>query len=114
MKDKKSGFKAKYEDTLFDNSFVHRIDIRIAEADWTDLLENPINKTRYNADITIDGETLKNTVLSTKGLSSLVFPFLKPGNQRYSLKINFGKNVKNQTYQGLDKLDLSCCFRDTT
>ena len=73
MKDKKSGFKAKYEDTLFDNSFVHQIDIRIAEADWTNLLRNPVNKTRYTADITIDGESLKNTVLSTKGFQVLSF-----------------------------------------
>ena len=110
----KGGLKAEYEDTLFATGFVHRINIQIAEAGWADLLKNPVKKTRYNADITIDGETLKNVVLSTKGVSRLVFPALKPGNQRYSFKIKFGKNEKFQTCHGLDKLDLNCCFRDTT
>ena len=110
----KGGLKADYEDTLFAAGFVHRIELRFAEADWTDLLKNPLNKTRYSVDITIDGETLKNVALSTKGVSNLVFPSLKPGNQRYSFKIQFGKNIKDQTYHGLDKLDLNCCFRDTT
>ena len=42
----KDGLKAEYEDTLFATGFVHRINIQIAEADWADLLKNPVNKTR--------------------------------------------------------------------
>ena len=64
--------------------------------------------------VTIDGETLEDVAFSTKGVSSLVFPSLNPGNQRYSFKLQFGKNRKHQTYHGLDKLDLNCCFRDAT
>ena len=35
-----------YADKLFDNSFVHRIDVRLADADWTGLLADPISKTK--------------------------------------------------------------------
>ena len=111
---KKNQDNLNYKDTLFSTSFVHRIDIRIDEADWADLLKNAIYKTRYKVDLTIDRETMKNVAFSAKGMSSLVFPFIKPGNPRYSFKIRFGKNEKNQTYHGLDKLDLNCCFRDPT
>ena len=114
MKNNKGGSKVKYEATLFDTGFVHRVDIRIAEADWADLLKNAIYKTRYNVDLTIDGETMKNVAFSAKGMSSLIFPSLKPGNKRYSFKVLFGKNKKGQTCHGLDELDLNCCFRDTT
>lgn len=109
----KSSSKIKYENTLFDTEFVHRIDIRMDEADWADLQKNPLYKTKYCADITIDGETRNDIKISTKGLSSLAFPFIKPGNQRYSFKIKFGKKEK-KAYHGLDKMDLNCCFRDTT
>ena len=110
----KSGSKVGYADTLFDTDYVHQIDIRIEEEDWADLLQNPARKTRYNVDITIDGETLKDVAFSTKGVSSLVFPSIKTGCKRYSFKIQFGKYVKKQKYHGLDKMDLNCCFRDTT
>ena len=110
----KSGSKAKYESRLFDTGYVHRIDLRFAEADWADLLKNPANKTVYSVDMTIDGKKMKKVALSTKGVSSLVFPAIKPGNQRYSFKIKFGKNKKKQKYYGLDGLDLNCCAFDKT
>ena len=69
----KSGSKIKYENTLFDTDFVHRIDIRLADADWSGLLSDPISKTKYAADIVIDGETFSNVTFSTKGFSSLYF-----------------------------------------
>jgi hypothetical protein len=31
-----------YADKLFDNSYVHQIDIRLAEENWTGLLNDPI------------------------------------------------------------------------
>ena len=108
------GSKMKYADTLFGACFVHQINIKIDAEDWEDLVKHPTDKTRYDVDVTIDGETLKKVVISTKGVSSLVFPSLKKGNQRYSFKLQFGKHKKKQTYHGLDKLDLNCCFCDAT
>ena len=111
---KEKGTVIDYDRYLFDTSYVHEIDVAISEDDWNDLLENPTAKTKYSADVTIDGETLKNVSFSTKGNSSLYFPASEEGNERYPFKINFGKNVDGQTYHGLDKLSLSNVYGDTT
>ncbi len=105
---------ADYETTLFDTGFVHRIDIRISEEDWQDLLADPVEKTKYKVDIEIDGEEIKDVSFSTKGNSSLVFVAADPESSRYSFKVSFGKYVDGQTYHGLNKLNLNNSFRDAT
>ena len=102
-----------YEDTLFDSSYVHRVDITIAEADWDDLLANPLEKTKYKASIEIDGELFDEVSVATKGNSSLAF-VAADGLSRYSYKVNFSKYDKNQTYHGLNKMNLHNGFYDTT
>lgn len=102
-----------YENTLFDSSYVHRIDITIAQDDWDDLLTNPLEKTKYKADIEIDGEVVGQVSFATKGNSSLAF-VAADGNSRFSYKVNFGKYNKGQTFLGLNKLNLHNSFYDTT
>ena len=36
-----------YKSKLFNQSYVHTIDIEISEEDWKDLLDNPLDKTKY-------------------------------------------------------------------
>ncbi len=103
-----------YESRLFDSSFVHAIEVSIDDADWEDLKENPLDKTKYLADVTIDGETVKGVSFSTKGNTSLSFVASDPESDRYSFKLNFGKFVENQTYHGLDKLNLNNLYADAT
>ncbi len=104
-----------YADKLFDNSFVHRIDIRLSDADLTGLLADPISKTKYAADIVIDGETFSDIAFSTKGFSSLYFvAYGEEESRRYSFKVSFGALMKGQTYYGLDKLSLNNLFCDNT
>jgi spore coat protein CotH len=103
-----------YENTLFDNGFVHQIDVKLADEDWTDLLDHAVDKTKYKADIIIDGEELKDVSFSTKGNSSLYFVAAEPDSSRFSFKVNFGKFVDGQTYHGLDKLNLNNNFCDAT
>ena len=104
-----------YADKLFDNSYVHRIDVRLADEDWTGLLADPISKTKYTAEIVIDGETFPDVTFSTKGFSSLYFvAYGEKESRRYSFKVNFGKQVKGQTYYGLNKLSLNGLFCDNT
>ena len=103
-----------YESRLFDSSFVHAIEVSIDDADWEDLKENPLDKTKYLADVTIDGETIKGVSFSTKGNTSLSFVASDPESDRYSFKLNFGKFVENQTYHGLDKLNLNNLYADAT
>ena len=104
---------AGYADRLFDTSFVHSVDIVIPDESWTDLLKNPQNKTKYTADVTIDGESFQNVSFATKGNSSL-YLVASEGSARYSFKINFGKNQKGQTCFGLNKISLSNSFSDAT
>ena len=103
-----------YENRLFDASRVHEIDIRISDEDWKDLLNDPVSKTKYTVDITIDDEKYEEVSFSTKGNSSLYFVASEEGSQRYSFKINFSKNRKDQTYHGLKKLSLNNLFSDPT
>ena len=104
-----------YADKLFDNSYVHRIDVQLSDADWSGLLDDPISKTKYAADIVIDGETFSDVTFQAKGFSSLYFvAYGDEESQRYSFKVIFGKLVEGQTYYGLDKLSLNGLFCDNT
>lgn len=103
-----------YGARLFDAGFVHQVDIRIAEEDWADLLENPADKTKYKVNVCIDGEVLEEVSFSTKGNSSLVFVAADPDSIRYSFRVKFGKYVKGQTYHGLDSLSLNNGLADAT
>lgn len=105
---------ADYGGGLFDSSVIHKIDIRIASEDWTDLLDNAEKKTKYRADITIDGEKMENISCSAKGNSSLIMARDLYGNGRYSLKINFGRFNKKQKFHGLKKINLNNNYGDTT
>ena len=102
-----------YENTLFDSSYVHRIDITIAQEDWEDILVNPLEKNKYKVDIEIDGELVEQVSFATKGNSSLAF-VAADGSSRFSFKVNFGKYNKGQTFYGLNKLNLHNSFFDTT
>ncbi|WP_304508491.1 CotH kinase family protein [Anaerotignum sp.] len=102
-----------YANALFDDSYVHTIDIQIDQDNWADLLENPMDKTKYEANVTIDGNSVENVSFSTKGNSSLS-QVAGSDSDRYSFKINFGKFVDEQTYDGLDKLNLQNIFSDAT
>ncbi len=103
-----------YVHTLFDDSFVHEINVSISDADWQDLQANPVNKTKYKADIEIDGEVIRDVSFATKGNSTLFIVAADYDNSRYSYRVNFGRFTDGQKYHGLDKLSLNNCFSDTT
>ena len=103
-----------YVEKLFDTSYVHAIDITISEDDWNDLTENPLDKTKYEVNITIDGETIESVSFATKGNTSLSSVAGDADSDRYSFKVNFGKYNKEQTYYGLNKLNLNNIYADAT
>ena len=113
-KESKTSSDSGYESKLFDTSYVHTVDITISDEDLADLNENPLDKTKYNVDISIDGETLGSVSLATKGNTSLSFVAGNDDSDRYSFKINFGKYTDGQTYYGLDKLNLNNLYADAT
>ena len=113
--DKKSdSANAEYASKLFDTSYVHQINITISEEDWSDLTSSPTSKTKYQTDITIDGETINTVSFSTKGNTSLSSVADDEDSDRYSFKVNFGKYVDGQTYYGLNKLNLNNIYADAT
>ena len=96
---------------LFDSSRVHEVNIEIKEEDWQDLLSNPVDKTKYEVSVTIDGELYDRVSMSTTGNASLTH-VASTDSDRYSFKINFTKNNKGRTYYGLDKLKLSNLYHN--
>ncbi|MCR4689937.1 MAG: CotH kinase family protein [Lachnospiraceae bacterium] len=100
-----------YEDTLFDDSYVHTIDITMD--DWDGFIEKATSEEYTNADVTIDGETVKNVGIRAKGNTSLS-TVSQLGSQRYSLKIEFDCYEATGNYQGLDKLCLNNLIQDYT
>lgn len=100
-----------YADSLFDDSYVHSIDIEIA--DWDSFLETATSEEYTAVNVTIDGEKIKNVGLRAKGNTSLS-TVQQLGSERYSLKLEFDKYQETNTYHGLDKLCLNNLIQDYT
>lgn len=100
-----------YVDTLFDDSYVHTIDISID--DWDAFLEQATSEEYVNADVTIDGETVKNVGIRGKGNTSLT-TVSQLDSDRYSFKIEFDCYESSGNYKGLDKLCLNNLIQDYT
>ena len=99
-------------DGLFDNDIL-TIEITATEEDWEYLMENATDKPWITADVTVNGETLTECGIKTKGNTSLS-QVATTDSDRYSLKISFGKYVDGQTLYGLDKLTLNNIYGDST
>ncbi len=100
-----------YEDTLFDNSYVHTINIEME--DWDGFLETCENEEYTACDLEIDGEKCQSVAIRAKGNTSLS-SVKSMGSQRYSLKIEFDHYVNGKNYDGLDKLCLNNLIQDNT
>ncbi|MBQ7582490.1 MAG: CotH kinase family protein [Lachnospiraceae bacterium] len=102
---------SEYADTLFDDSYVHTIDIAID--DWDAFLAQATSEEYVNADVTIDGETVKNVGIRGKGNTSLT-TVSQLDSDRYSFKIEFDCYDSSGNYKGLDKLCLNNLIQDYT
>ena len=109
---------AKYDERIFDSEHMHEMNITIAKNDWKDLVTNPLDKTNYKVSVSIDGIVFDNVSFRTKGNSSLKSiasgPSGGPASTRFSYQVDFDKYDKNQTYYGLDTLNLNNIFGDAT
>lgn len=99
-----------YVSKLFDDSFVHTIDITID--DWDAFLENAPEEQYSRCTLTIDDETFYNIGIRAKGNNSRRLTE-KYGHDRYSLKIEFD-HYNHSTYYGLDKFSLDSSFQDNS
>ena len=105
--------KGSYEALIFDSSRVHTIEVSLSEEDRAAQLADPTSKTKYHADVVIDGEEFKDVAFHTKGNSSLFFT-ADAGKDKFSYAISFNKYEKDQTFHGLDKLNLQNNVVDAT
>lgn len=103
-----------YESGLFDTSQIMTVNIIMDEDQWQELLDNAISEKYYACDVEINGETISNVGIRTKGNTSLSSIANDPDTDRYSFKIKFDKYVDGQTCMGLDKLVLNNNFADAT
>ena len=100
-----------YQKKLFDDSYVHTIDLLIA--DPQSFFEASQDENYVMADVLIDNEEFKNVGLRAKGNNSLhlskEYDLL-----RFSFKIEFDHFQKGYSYHGLDKLSLDASFQDNS
>ncbi|MBR5111775.1 MAG: CotH kinase family protein [Clostridia bacterium] len=96
---------------LFDQSYVHTIDIEMD--DWDTFIANATQEAYTECNVTIDGEKISNVGIRGKGNTSLS-SVSSMGSQKYSFKIEFNQYVKGKTYKGLDKLSLNNLIYDST
>jgi len=111
---KETVYAVEYANKIFDNSYVHTINVEISDEDWADLKANPTQKTKYQVNVTIDGEKINDVAIATKGNTSLSSIATNEDSDRYSFKLTFGKYVDGQTYYGMKKLNLNNIYADAT
>lgn len=103
----------KYADSLFDTSYVHKINIQADEVKWQEMLDNAMDEEYISCNITIDGETLNNVAIRPKGNTSLSTMILSDSD-RYSFKVEFDHYDDGINYKGLDKLVLNNMIQDNS
>ena len=107
--------RQEYEDTLFDASYVHSVDILMPDdGAWDNFIANCENEEYIACDIVIDGELYENAAFRAKGNSSMM---RSRASGKYSFKVEFD-HFRDGTFHGLDKLALNnlvvdnSCMRD--
>ena len=100
-----------YSALLFEDSYVHEINIRISDLNWDYMTSHAVDEQYVQCDAFIDGELIKNIAIRPKGNSSLS-AISNNGDTHFSFKIEFDKFDKLQTYHGLDKLSLNNLGQD--
>ena len=101
----------KYERTLFDTSYVHKIDIVMD--DWDAFLSTCENEEYAVCTVVVDGQKHKNIAIRAKGNTSLS-NVKSMGSQRYSFKLEFDHYESGKSLDGLDKLCLNNLIQDNT
>lgn len=102
-----------YAAHIFQEDTVNEINIEIDEADWQDMLENPLEEEYHKVNVTINGETVGNVAIRTKGNNSLT-SVANSDSDRYSFKLDFDYYDNSGSYYGLKKLCLNNNYSDNS
>ena len=103
-----------YENKLFDDNYVHKINIYIDTNDLSSLLKTPSYKEFFLCDVQIDNDFFNRVGIRVKGDSSLKLVEDMGDSKRYSLRIDFNFYDGVSNYFGLNKLDLNNSIMDPT
>jgi len=95
--------------TIFDDSQVRPVELRITQSEWNRMWQEPGSKTRVKADVEVFGEVVENIAVSMKGNSSLGSSGLKK-----SWKIDTNYYVADQEYHNLKQLLFHNNFADAS
>ena len=96
---------------LFDQSKVHKIEVKMADSQWKDFLAHSQDENYYPCDVVIDGETIENVGIRTKGHSSNMFVY-QANRDKYSFRIKMDKYNKYQNYHGLTEFCMNNMYSD--
>lgn len=99
---------------IFEKDHVAEVFIELNEDDWQSMKDNAMLEEYHSADITIDGITVENAGIRTKGNISLQSVARDEDSDRYSFRIKFGKYEKGQRFLGLDELCLNNMYADAS
>jgi len=99
------------QSSLFDGSYMHEIRItstennfwQLLDDDYADFLDNDVPIPYHSVTVEVDGNILENVGARQKGYSSNFFT----NTTKKPLKLNFGKFVEDQKYDGVKKINLA-------
>jgi spore coat protein CotH len=94
-------------DQLFDNSVLQRVDLMLHSADWQKLKQNFLENEYYPADLTWNGQTVRNVGIRSRGHGSR--SGAKPG-----LRVDFDRYATEQRFLGLKSLVLDNLTQDSS
>lgn len=94
-------------DQLFDNSALQRVDLMLHSADWQKLKQNFLENEYYPADLTWNGQSVRNVGIRSRGHGSR--SGAKPG-----LRVDFDRYATDQRFLGLKSLVLDNLTQDSS
>jgi spore coat protein CotH len=89
-----TGIQGQTSDDLFNASVLHRIDINLHSSDWAKLKQNFQTNEYYPADVTWNGQTVRNVGIRSRGTGSR--SGVKPG-----LRVDIDRYATSQLFLGL-------------
>jgi spore coat protein CotH len=98
---------AQTADDLFNGQVLQRVDLLLHSADWAKLQENFLENDYYPADLTWNGQTVRNVGIRSRGTGSR--SRRKPG-----LRVDFDRYASDQTFLGLKSLVLDNLTQDSS
>lgn len=102
-----SPIRAQTADELFSSQTLQRVDLWLNSSDWSKLRNNFQENTYYPADLTLNGQTIRNTGIRSRGRGSR--SSTKPG-----LRVDFDRYATGQTFLGLKSLVLDNLTQDAS